>query len=177
MFFIGFILATTNNAARGAETDENRITAQDFLDAAGILAWRIEVPEDLKDGEYLSLDWTFSTVSGEKSCVEPGGLEIRDPRPGDLVKVFVWLRPWVDQQGEGLDGMKTCPIFQEPNGETRTQYGTLKIPRGFVDLNAHQATSSGPDGGWLMMMVNPDADDNRNACFLDFSYRSTNAKN
>jgi hypothetical protein len=105
--------------------------------------------------------------------VDPGG-EYERGGSGD------WQR-WDDSGRRGLT------LFEGKSDQVRSgrwervfrwqwvphkQYGTLKIPEGFLDVHAFLGSSDEPfsDGGWLLIVTNPDADSSVASCFFDLGY-------
>ncbi len=152
--------------------DDAAFSPEDYRDVAGIISWLIEVPEDLAESQFLSTAWLFPSVGGERSEVRASGLDFRDVPAGETVKVFVWTQSPVDAQGESPGGMKFCLKFRGKDHKIQKRFGTLEIPDGYVDIYSYLAASNKPydDGGWLLMMSNPNANKGAASCTLNLDY-------
>lgn len=165
------LLALTGGSSSAREEDEV-FTPEDYREVAGILSWLIEVPDDLAESQFLSTSWRIPSIGEKPSQVRASGMDFRDVPGGEMVKVFVWTQSGVAAQGEGFSGMKFCLKFRGKNHRMQKRFGTLELPDGYVDLYGHLAESNQPydDGGWLLMMSNPNGDKGATLCTLNLDY-------
>jgi len=170
------IVAALTVSRSAAQNRGDIFSAEDYRDVAGILSWMIEVPADLAEGQFLSTSWLFPSLDGKRSEVRASGLDFRDVPRGETVKVFVWTQTLVkaNGNGEGGKGMKFCLKFRGENHKIQKRFGTLEIPEGYVDIYGHLAASDRPydDGGWLMMMTNPNGNRGADSCTLNLDYEN-----
>ena len=140
---------------------------EDYADVAGIIAWSIEMPDDLKDGEVYEAIWRVNIEQGKQTKAVLSGLDFKLVPPGQTVKVFLWL----DGQWNDLKSPKYCIKFRGANGKSQKHDGRLTIPEGFTDIYSLMKSGKRKDDGWLMM-ITPPKSTGHDAAFLDLHYRS-----
>jgi hypothetical protein len=145
------------------------LTPEDYADVAGIVAWSLVIPNDLKDGEVYEAIWRISNEQGKRTETIPSGLDFKMVPPGNTVKVFLWL----DGHWDDLKSPRYCIKFRGANGKLQKREGQLTIPKGFTDIFSCMKSGMQTDDGWLMMITPQNAkNQNHDAAFLDLHYRS-----
>ena len=102
--------------------DPSKISPEELADASGVSYWTVEVPNDLKDSEILSLVWRTETETKRREFLFQG--------IGESKKVRSYL--WTDK---GPDWLKFRVVAERAN-ETRTRiHGKISPPEGFTPVS------------------------------------------
>lgn len=134
---------------------EPNITAGDFHEATGILAWEFTIPDDLQAGEYMGTYWHF--YDGERE--DERALSFQGISPGERVQIFLWVNEWMtlDDEKKG-SGIRYVMKFRQEKKVIKKE-GKMHVPDGFWDFYSFLGPGQVQDGGYLLYFTRrkPDA--------------------
>jgi hypothetical protein len=134
---------------------EPNITAGDFYDATGILAWEFTIPDDLQAGEYMGTYWHFYDDERE----DERALSFQGISSGERVQIFLWVNEWMtlDDEKKG-SGIRYVMKFRQEKKVIKKE-GKMHVPDGFWDFCSFLGPGQVRDGGYLLYFTRrkPDA--------------------
>ncbi len=132
---------------------EDGLTPPDYVDAAGIHSWRVKIPSDLDDDEYLTSHWFYPTKD-----IPPvfTGIDFKEVLPGSTAKLFIWLGKGHILDAEKMRGMRYCLIYTGKDEKPARRDGMMKrIPTGFNELYTFQPSGKVAEIGSIIMLCDP----------------------
>lgn len=142
------------------------------MDHAGVLIWKIRIPDDLKEGEYATTEWM---IGGE---VLESGLSFEGIPAGQTATVVLWTGEYLEYYGNGFAGEPPAgmPYWLSYPGMRKSpssRHGRLVVPRGWEEPYGSLASGDYADSGWLMLRCNRKEEKTpRYFANLEFTYRT-----
>ncbi len=126
------------------------ISAEALADA-GVLVWKIAIPDDLKAGEHSATVWF---VEGKPYASD---LDFKGVPPGSEATVVLWLGDVLSYWRNGFKGPRPEGIpfsvsCTDAKGRPKTRFGTLRIPPGYDELYSFLGSGPYADAGYLLLM-------------------------
>lgn len=126
------------------------ISAEALIDA-GVLVWKIAIPDDLKAGEHSATVWL---VEGK---LYESDLDFKGVPPGGEATVVLWLGDvfgyWRNEfKGPRPKGIPFSVSCTDAKGRASIRFGTLRIPPGHDELYSFLGSGPYADEGYLLLM-------------------------
>jgi len=141
------------------------------MNHAGVLIWKIRMPDDLEEGEFATTEWL---IGGE---VLESGLSFEGVPAGQTATVVLWTGEHTKYYADGFEGepppgMPYWLSFPGTGKSPANRHGVLTVPRGWEEPYGNLASGDYADNGWLMLRCNR-KEDGTESYFanLEFTYR------
>lgn len=163
-----FIIAIAMLLCCPVTGDEFQVTLKE-MNRAGILIWRITIPEDLYENEYLDTEWR---IDNEKT---KSGLHFKGVPAGQTATVILWTGEYVEycangSKGDPPEGMPYHISWPGTGKNTQSRHGRLLIPKGWEQTYGRLASGPHADNGWLMLQSNEKKAKTQCFAMLDYTY-------
>jgi len=182
-FMVACLLTAIPSGFSGEENDSLEIPiSQKALDRTGVLFWRILLPDDLENHEYLSTEWRIGDEIAES------GLNFRGIPAGQKVTITLWTASITQYYSDTIahpspetvprpDGIPFVLTYKDENDKLRSRTGVLQVPIGYEEPYGNLATGDFADSGWLMLRCDRSkAKTSAYFAFLEAVWRTTKEK-
>jgi len=142
------------------------------MNRAGVLLWKIWIPDDLRAGEYATTEWRIANEVFES------GLSFEGVPAGQTATVVLWTDDYTKYYQDGMEGeppagMPYSLSFPGTGKSPTVRSGMLRVPRGWEEPYGNLGSGDYADSGWLLLRCNRKEDGtSRYFARLEFGYRS-----